>query len=384
MSAMRIAHLIASNFFGGPEKQILDHALRLQGFDIRLISFLEGGENELLERAAQRGVPSHALPRRLPLDLRAVADLRSVLRRERIDLLVTHHYKANVVGTLAALRLGIPTAAVSRGWTAEDRKVRGYEWLDRRFLRFADLIVAVSHGQRAKILALGIPPERVRVIHNCIDAETPLGAPAVPLRWELGLGPQTLLVASAGRLSPEKNFEGLIRVAARVTAKVPAAHFVVFGEGGRREALEEAVRRGGLRERFLLPGFRRDFTALLPQIDLFVLPSLTEGLPNVVLEAFAARRPVVATAVGGTPEVVVDGEGGFLVRPEEEERMAERIVELLGSAALRERMGESGRRRVCEHFSPVRQAEAYGALYDELLGGGARTLNHRVMAPWKS
>ncbi len=369
MKRLRIAHLIASNFFGGPEKQILEHARRLREspFEVCLISYHEGTKNEFLEQARREGLSTLALPARIPFDPRAIIDLSAALRRENVGLLVTHHYKANVLGTLAATRVGIPKVSVSRGWTGENRKVRFYEWLDKRFLRFADEIVAVSEGQRAKILALGVDPRRVRVIHNCIDLENSPPRAEIPLRWELRLCPETLLIASAGRLSPEKNIEGLIRVAARVMACSPRAVFVVFGEGVLRRRLEEAVRKAGLQGSFLLPGFREDFAAVLPQIDIFVLPSLTEGLPNVILEAFAARKPVVATAVGGTPEVVVDGEGGYLVRPGDEEKMAERILELMHDSELRRQMGEMGQRRVCETFSPRKQAEAYFALYEAMV-----------------
>jgi glycosyltransferase involved in cell wall biosynthesis len=386
MRRQRIAHLIASNFFGGPEKQILEHARRLNGgpFEFRLITFLEDGTNELLERAVSEGFAAALLQKRPPFDPRSIGELTALLRRDGIDLLVTHHYKANVIGRLAALRTGIPTVAVSRGWTGENRKIRFYEWLDRRFLHFADHIVAVSEGQRSKVLSLGVPPRLVSVIHNCIDVQESQPPSEVSLRRELGLAAEALLIVSAGRLSPEKNIEGLIRVAARVTAQIPQSVFIVFGEGVLRASLEDSIRESGLKGRFLLPGFRQDFTALLPQIEIFVLPSFTEGLPNVVLEAFAARRPVVATAVGGTPEVVVEGEGGFLVHPAEEEKMSARIVELLRRPELRSEMGERGYQRICTHFSPLRQTEAYLELYREVARNNAERIRNRFFPVWKS
>ena len=365
MKRLKVAHLIATNFFGGPEKQILEHGRRLQegDCDFCLVSFREGPENQILERALQQGIEGYGIRQRHPFDLAMVGELNAYLRTSGVDLLVTHHYKANIVGRLASLRSGLPVIAVSRGWTAESRKIRLYEGLDKRFLRYADHVVAVSDGQRRKVLALGVAPERVSVIRNCIDTESPPPAPGRSAREELRLAADALLVASAGRLSPEKNYGGMIRVARKVAHSEPRAVFAVFGEGFLRDELERSVREAGLEGRFLLPGFRGDFTAILPEIDVFVLPSFTEGLPNVVLEAFAARRPVVATAVGGTPEVVTDGESGFLVAPEEEERMAQAVLELLRSPDLRARMGESGFAHIRKHFCPVRQTEAYRDLY---------------------
>lgn len=366
MKTPRVAHLIATNFFGGPEKQIVEHARRLRGegaVEISLLSFMEGGENQFLARGAAEGFETFALPPRSPFDPRLVADLCKALTRGGADLLVTHHYKATVVGRLAAWKLGLPVVAVSRGWTGESRKIRFYEALDRLFLRFADRVVAVSEGQKRKVVASGISPAKITVIRNCIDCDAPAPLAARSLREELGLSPEPLLVVSAGRLSPEKNYGGLIRVARRVREKEPEAIFVVLGEGVLRSELERAAVESGLAGRFLLPGFRNDAAALLAQADIFVLPSFTEGLPNVVLEAFAARRPVVATSVGGTPEVVLDGENGFLVRPQEEELMAARLLQLLADPVLRKRMGSAGYRRVRENFSPEGQAEAYRKLY---------------------
>lgn len=386
MNRPRIAHLIATNFFGGPEKQIVEHARRLRGgaVEIFLLSFLEGAENLFLARARSEGFETCALPQRPPFHPSLVGDLSSVLAEKGADVLVTHHYKATVIGRIASWRRRIPQIAVSRGWTGESAKIRLYEALDKFFLRLADRVVAVSEGQKRKVLALGVSPSKVTVIRNCIDCEAPLPAPTLSLREELGLPPGTLLVASAGRLSPEKNYGGLVRVAGKVAEKEPGAVFIVFGEGALRPELERAVTQAGLSERFLLPGFRPDVPSLLPQVDIFVLPSFTEGLPNVVLEAFAAGRPVVATAVGGTPEVVVDGEGGFLVSPEEEDAMAARILQLLADPSLRGRMGDAGRRRVREWFDPARQAEEYRRLYLEVAASLSHTIRRGKAHPWNS
>jgi glycosyltransferase involved in cell wall biosynthesis len=144
------------------------------------------------------------------------------------------------------------------------------------------------------------------------------------------------------------------------------ARFVVFGEGAQRPALERMIDQANLRAHFVLPGFRGDLDQLLPNADLFVLPSFTEGLPNVVLEASAAGVPVVATAVGGTPEVVAHGRTGLLVPPGDATALAERIIELLRDEPRRRQLGAAGRQLVGARFSFEAQTAAYLRLFEEL------------------
>lgn len=364
---MRIAHFIATNFFGGPEKQILEHARRMgrSGLQVVLVSYLEGkGGNELIERAEGEGIAARIMPSRSALSPASVLDLIKVLKKDSIEVLCTHGYKPDLIGRLASWAAGVPMIAVSRGWTGENGKVRLYEGLDKKVLRLADHIIPVSGGQKEKIKRLGVREEKLTVIYNGVEldgARSPSGA----LKKEFGLSPETALIISAGRLSPEKNFAGLVQAARTVVGRADAA-FIVFGDGPLRKELENKASEAGLGGRFLFPGFRKDVSALFAEADVFALPSFTEGLPNVVLEAYACKRPVVATAVGGTPEVVRDGVTGFLVKPEESGLMAERILELVVDEGLRIRMGEKGFERVKEIFSFDSQTEKYLEVYSAI------------------
>lgn len=373
---LSVAHFLASNFFGGPEKQLLEHVQRLdkQRFTSQVISFDEGGKtNQLLAKTHASGIRSDKIDTTGAFDPRMVMNLLSVIKAQKIDLLCVHGYKANVIGRIAAWLSGIPVIAISRGWTGEAPKIRFYEWLDKLFLRFADHIVAVSHGQMEKISKLGIPSERVSVIHNCIAVpESCYEQRKSFLRRELGLPDAAVLVVSAGRLSPEKNYGGMIEVARVVAASNPEVYFIIFGEGFLRPDLERAIDNAGLAGRFLLPGFRTDLQAVLPEVDIFMLPSFTEGLPNVILEAFAVRKPVVATRVGGTPEVVEHGVSGFLTEPHETEAMAQYVLRLAGDPALRREMGAKGLEHVITNFGFEQQTRQYENLYRQIVGLGRR------------
>ncbi len=372
---MHVVHLTASTFFGGPERQMLGLAEHLPPrFVSTFLSFPERGRcAPFLAEARRRGHPALPLVFDTPKVRDAVRELTYLLRSRAADLLVTHTYKPNVLGRVAARRVGIPHVIVSRGWTGETLKVRMYEAMDRFQLKFADRVVAVSEGQAEKVIRCGVSRENVLVIRNSARPEAFAEAcPGVRDRLRAYFpdgSPVSHIVLAAGRLSPEKGFHVFTEAAARVMKELPGVGFLLFGEGAERGKLERRVAELGLRSRFAMPGFAADLDALLPGADLVVLPSFTEGLPNVALEAAAAGVPVVATAVGGTPEVVDDGETGLLVPPGDPGQMAEKIVGLLKDGGRRTQFGLAARKRMQEHFTFAAQARQYMDLFDSLPPG---------------
>jgi glycosyltransferase involved in cell wall biosynthesis len=362
-----VAHLTSSCFLGGPERQILGLAQELSSaYRTVLMSFSEGGHcRDFLRAASENGHEAIELVNDTPLLFAARRELISLLRSAKATVICTHGYKADALGLLAARHLGIPAVAVSRGWTRESWKVRAYESLDRRLLRRMDRVVAVSEGQAAKVRQAGVPPDNVLVIRNSIQAER-FADNAPGHRDELrSLFPAApaVIVGAVGRLSPEKGFDVLVEAAAIMTAAHPEVGFALFGDGPQQSRLVRRIADLGLQQRFVLAGFRDDLDRFIPHFDLQVLPSYTEGLPNVVLESLAAGVPVVATRVGGTPEVVDDGVNGYLVPPGDARTLAERISSLVDSADLRRRMGAAGRERVLREFTFQRQAGEYLDLF---------------------
>lgn len=365
-----MVHLTASPFYGGPERQMLGLAEHLRP-EVRtaFLSFAEGGHaRPFLAEARRRGFEAPELLHDTPRFAAVLAELGATLRRLDADVLFCHGYKAGIFGRLAARRLRIPVVAVSRGWTYESLKIRAYELLDRINLRGMDRVVCVSHGQAAKVRRAGIAAAKIVVIPNAIDAGR-FGPPDAATRARLAamfptpVGP---IVGAAGRLSPEKGFAVLVDAAARVLRAIPDAGFLLVGDGVLRPTLTDRIAALGLADRFLLAGFRTDWDHFLPNLDLLVQSSYTEGMPNVVLEACAAGVAVVATAVGGTPEILADGQGGWLVPPGDAEALAGRIEDLLLDTPRRQALADAGRRRVGEAFTFPRQAWQYQQLLDEL------------------
>jgi glycosyltransferase involved in cell wall biosynthesis len=228
--------------------------------------------------------------------------------------------------------------------------------------------VCVSEAQAARVRRAGVGTDRIRVIYNAIDP-TRFQEPDSRYRAKLlryFRQPRTHLIGAAGRLSPEKGFDVLVRAAERVLREQPSTGFVLFGEGPERASLQKQINAAGLGQSFVLAGFRADLDRFLPHFDLLVLPSYTEGMPNVVLEAFAAGVPVVATAVGGTPEIIEDGISGYLVPSGDDKTMAEHIGQALANADDLPDMGRKGRLYVQEKFGFATQAELYRDLFEQL------------------
>lgn len=369
---MNLVHLTSSTFFGGPERQMLGLAETLpDSVGTTFISLAEGGRCEVfLREVRSRGFEAIALRHDFPRIVATLKELTDKLREGDCSLLLCHGYKANILGRIAARRIGIPAVAVSRGWTSENRKVRAYEWLDRRCLRYMDQVVSVSDGQAEKVRNwTGVSGKRLSIIRNSarLNAFAQRDPGARKKLLDCFPGSVSRIVLAAGRLSPEKGFGVLVEAAKSILRDIPAAGIVLFGEGVLRPDLERRIAQLGLADRFVMPGFRSDLDSLIAATDVVVLPSFTEGLPNVALEASAAGVPVVATAVGGTPEVVADLETGFLVPPGQPELLAEKVTRLLLDESLQKQMGEAGRARMHEQFTFESQAEAYLNLFDKLL-----------------
>jgi glycosyltransferase involved in cell wall biosynthesis len=361
---MNLVHLTASTFFGGPERQMLGLALAMpESVRTTFATFPEGGRGAaFLHEARKRGFAAVPLANDFPDAVACVREIAELLRNGACDALFCHGYKAHVLGRLAARRAGVPAVAVSRGWTGETWKVKLYEWLDRRHLRLMDRVVCVSEGQAEKVRNwCGVPADRMSVIRNSAR----LGAfektdPAARERLRGFFRDEVShVVLAAGRLSPEKGFGVLVDAAAGICLANPRAGVVIFGEGPLRGELERRISRLNLAGRVALPGFRTDLDSLIGGADVVVLPSFTEGLPNVALEASAAGVPVIATAVGGNPEVVAEGETGLLVAPGDPARLAAKVNDLLRDPAARARLGAAGRRRMRELFTFDAQAKAY-------------------------
>jgi glycosyltransferase involved in cell wall biosynthesis len=366
-----IVHLLASPFFGGPERQVLGLARQLRdSYRSIFMSFSERGLAEpLMEHARDAGFKTITLANNAPHFVACVREISRQLLALKADLLCCHGYKPDLIGLAAVRWSGIPIISISRGWTGATLKVRLNEAADRLSLHGMDRVVCVSEGQARKVRKCCIPAQRIQVIHNAIDTRR-FSCPAMRDRSELlSFFPQPVseIVLAAGRLSPEKGFADLIDAASVAMNRCDNVGFIVFGDGPLLDSLARRVTARQLQDRFVLAGFHSDVDRYIPHADLVVIPSYTEGLPNIALEAHAASVPVVATAVGGTPEVVQAGVTGRLVPAGDFRGLAQNIHELLKDAALRRDMGARALERVQSQFGFKAQGDKYHALFEQLI-----------------
>ncbi len=371
---IKVLHLRATNFYGGPERQIHRHALaaRSTDFEIQIGSFSEqGGRPALLDIAEQDGVPTKCFEVASAYDRRSAALVRDYLRTQQIAILATHDYRTNILGRMIVKGTDTRWVAFSRGWTRENFRIRLYHALDKFILRFADHIVAVAGGQRDKLRRLGIPGRKITVVHNAILPESFDAIEPIDLKARFGFPPDSLIGIAGGRFSTEKGQGYLVDAAAAVIQRNPQVRFVLFGDGPDFEAIRSRIAKLGLSEQIVCPGFEKNLAGCLKSADLLVNPSLSEGLPNIVLEAMAMYVPVVATAVGGVPELVTNNESGLLVRATDVSGLTEAIMRLVDDASLRQSMAQEAYRVVTESFSFEQQCEKLVQVYRGVLAGKA-------------
>ncbi len=369
---MRVVHLTASRSLGGKERQIIELGAAMPPrYRTIVVAFHEdGGCERLLEAASAQGMVGVGLRQDFPRVRATLNELTQVLRDLRADVVCCHGYKAKLLGWRAARQVGIPVVGVSHGWTGESTKVRLYEALSRRLMRYLDHVVCVSASQAQRVSDwAGVPAANVSVICDAVRASR-FDSPDPSYRGVLErmfLTPPPVIVGAAGRLSPEKGNGVLVEAAQEICRVRPDVGIVLFGDGPLESQLAQRIEALGLSDRFMLAGHRNDLDHFLPHLDLFVLPSFTEGLPNVVLESFAAGVAVVATEVGGTPELIEHGNNGYLVPAGDPHRLAQRVLEALRCERTCRSMGEQGRLRVEGEFTFEQQSRQYAELFERLV-----------------
>ena len=246
----------------------------------------------------------------------------------------------------------------------DDLKVRLYQWLDRLTLGFADHIVTVSEQQRRALRRFS--DERVSVAHNAVSIDELDEIEPVDLKSAFDLPPEALVVMAAGRFSHEKGQRFLIDAAAECIEQDRRLCFILFGDGPQLAELRRAVENGAYSSRIILPGFDKRVLGFLKTADILVNPSLSEGLPNVVLEAMAVGTPVIATSVGGVPELIENERSGLLVNPGDAAVLSQRIVQLAEDIPLRRQLAASGREVVRRRFSFAQQAKTLTRIYEKV------------------
>ncbi len=365
-----ILHVRATNFYGGPEKQIFEHIRRSRNYRHAVVTFVDSAAGtELSEKCRVAGIQVHAIgpgQQFIPL---AIRRLRQIIASLRPSMICSHGYKPAILLPIAAIGRKIPILGFARGFTAENTKVAFFEFLERRAMGRFYGVVCVCKAQQQQLTEAGIRAKRFWVVQNAVSlpdksAESETSA---HLRRDLGLSPDITLIICAGRLSPEKGQSDLLRAISMLSIGIARYRLLICGDGPLRTVLEREASSLGIADRVRFLGFRRDLMTIFQSMNLLVLPSHTEGLPNVILEAFSCAKPVVATSVGGIPELVVHGKNGLLVPPKRPDLLSRALESCLASPEKTHLMGKEGFSTVSEQFSFEAHTRRLEKIYEEVL-----------------
>lgn len=357
-----IFHCDVRPIWAGGQSQLLELALGLRERGHRQRMVTRPG-SPLARRAAAAEFEILAHPHPRELDPRAVVNLRRLIDRHRPDVVHTHDSPSLTTAALAA-RLVRPRPRVV-AHRRVDFHLRPHPLSRWKYARGPDRLIAVSEAVREVLVEDGVPATRVEVVHDGIRLDLPPSEAAPDLRERVGAGPGDPLVVTFASLEAYKDHPTLLRTAALLFGRRPDVRWAVLGTGSRLQATRAAVAAKGLAGRLRYLGFVEEARSCLPQADLFVLTSRTEGLGTSVLEAMAARVPVVATAAGGIPEAVEDGHTGLLAPPGDARALAAAIERILEDPLLARRLAAAAAARVRE-FSLARTVDGTERVYREL------------------
>lgn len=372
-----VLQLIGSFHQGGSERQAVQLVRLLQEEgSCQIFPACLNRQGVLLDELERIGF---ADPPEFPLtsfyDANMLGQLRKLaayLRENSIEIIQTHDFYTNIFGMAAGALARVPVRIAAKRDTGT--KSAAQQFFERRAFRLAHAVVVNAGAVRSYLAEKGVPPEKLYTIHNGLDLErlTARGGRTKPeILAALGLpaaaAHRPLVTIVANMRSEVKNHPMFLRAAARVAKEFPETGFILAGEGELTDRLKRLAAELDIEKNTFFPGRCRQVAELLAVSDVCVLSSRTEGFSNSILEYMAAARPVVATRVGGAAEAVVHGETGYLVAPDDDRAMADRLIELLGEPEKAVRMGRRGRRLVADRFSLSAQLEKTLSLYKNLL-----------------
>lgn len=359
---MKIMQVVLNLDCGGLEKLVIDLAetFNKTGFKTTICCLDKFGK--LADQAKARGIELVLVGKKCGIDVTLPFRLANILKQERIDVVHTHNMSPLFYGTLAARLSRVPVIINTRHGRAKKSMV-SYVW------NMNDAIIAISEDAKREMLKWNrIDTKKTRVIYNGIDIDKySNNQDGNEDKKALNIEPSTFVFGTVARLSPEKDQFTLIDAFSKVVNKIDDAKLIFIGDGILKEELVKYASKLGISDKVMFLGFRDDVYKVLPIFDIFGLSSLTEGISLTLLEAMAAGLPIVATNVGGNPEVIVNGTTGILVPPKRPVEMAEAIYNLLSDKKLAREMGEAGKRRVFEKFTLTRMSEEYIDLYKTCL-----------------
>ena len=363
---INILYLITEFDVGGAENMLYEVAMRMDRQKYNIHAACLTGRGPVGKKLSALGIEVEYFCMRNSLDFRIFKRLTRLLRKKNIYILHSYLFHANFIGRVAGKLAGVPVI-VSSIRTSEKEK-RCHLWLDKLTSGLVDMETCVCEAVRQfTIKEAGISAGKLISIPNGIDLTKFDGKfNSEGKRAELGIKELTKVIGTVGHLSKPKGIEFFLRAAALILKEFQNIVFVIVGSGKLEDELKRLAKGLCIEDNVIFTGFRKDAVEIMSIFDIFVLPSLWEGMPVAVLEAMALSKPVVVTAAGGCPELVTSGENGYLVEPADCTGLSKAIVNILKDPVLAERMGDNSRKKV-EQFSVDKMVERTEELYERLV-----------------
>jgi glycosyltransferase involved in cell wall biosynthesis len=368
---MRILHLISSVGLFGAERVAVDLCKSLKKTYhcepiLGVIMNAYNPHEEILEEAKENDILHTVFSCRSQLDLKLIFSMREFIRKNGVDIVHCHGYKSNFYGLLAS-RGRVPSVTTNHNWLTAHWKLKIYCMLDSLWIRFFDRIVAVSDEVKKDMVKHKIPEVKIRVIDNGIALERfEKQVETGRMKTQLGLEERTRVIGTVGSLVVEKGHLYLLEAARPILDIVKDLKFLIIGDGPLRKLLEEKSEELGIKKHLIFAGQRKDIPELLMAMDIFVLPSIKEGLPMALLEAMAAKRPVIATRVGAIPKVIENKDIGALVEPKDILGLRDAMMSLINDPDRMNLLARRGFDRVYSDFSSDEMGKHYLELYKEI------------------
>jgi glycosyltransferase involved in cell wall biosynthesis len=272
-----------------------------------------------------------------------------LFRKHKFDLIHTHGYRADVLGIFLSRLMDMPVISTCHGYISNDLYLALYNTLDRFMLRFAQKIIAVSNDIKNDLIRNGVKEARIRVVQNAVNGSyvnDSFARNRQAMRLKFRVGEKEFVIGYVGRLSEEKGVRYLIEAVSLLNNSDTPVKLIILGAGPQRKELEDLVKKVNIENDVIFAGFQGEVEKWLPAMDLFVLPSLTEGTPMSLLEAMASGLPVVASAVGGVPQVIDSGKNGILVSPGNPDEIRDAVLLLYNDKDLRDRLSKEAQKTI--------------------------------------
>ncbi len=363
---MKILQLISSAGFFGAENVVLELSRELGALNIEnIIGVFENSQNphiEIAENARKYGLKTEIFKCRGKADIKTIFSIKKFIKDNGIDIIHTHGYKSNFYGLIAAKLLKKPAVSTCHNWIPQ---YETYYRSDKYTLRFFNKVVGVSESVRNELLKNNVREDKISIIFNGVNINR-FEECSNDLRDEFQIAKKVKVIGTVARFTEEKGLLNLVETAREISNTFENVRFMIVGDGPLRGELEKKSAELGIAGKVIFTGLRSDLPEVYSTFDIFVLPSLQEGLPMVLLEAMAAKKPIVATTVGAIPRVLTDRVDGLLVSPGDIDGLKAAIISLLRNEGLSNALAYSAYNKVKSEFSSGAMCARYVQIYDRL------------------